>query len=267
MKELGLPELAVRATTVDELATVRQISHGAMTASVKAGDLEAHGLLMLPYEDKRTRPVDIDGSLGMNFFAPYNIVANWHKKTLWLTPRATDPAPLAADRIRRWGRAFDACKHPGCVAVAVESDQPAPAANPGVQQTAHPEQSPGPAGAESKEPAPEPAPAAGEPAPPAAAPAAPPPPAPPAKYTLRVHRDADAPPQAYDVLVEARDAGGKPLGLPRLLVTMPAGQPEVLKLDFDPAYGQAASFVVLDVSPFPRECRDNDCVFTLGPMR
>ncbi|HUH01578.1 MAG TPA: aspartyl protease family protein [Kofleriaceae bacterium] len=263
MESLKLPKLGVRARTVDELATVREVTFAAMTASVRANDVEVNGVLMLPYEDRRVREIDADGSLGMNFFAPYNIVANWHKKTLWLTARTADPGAGAKARIQRWGKAFDGCANLGCATITMQSNAPPPAPAPGaiapdpVPDAPTPDADPAAPEAEQPE--------AGAPAPPA-------PPqrimAPP-RYTLVVAREAGAPNAAYDLLVEAVDASGQPLGLPSLLVTLPAGRAEVIAADFDPNYRQAATFRVLDASPFPRECdkATGQCVFILPPKR
>jgi hypothetical protein len=233
MDQLKLPRLAVRATVVDEVATARQVSFAAMAAKVSAGGVDANGIMMLPYEDKRTRDIDLDGSLGLNFFAGQNLVVNLHKKKLYMTPRAADAGADAADRLGRWGNAFGRCKNPACVVVRLQAD-----------------------GGNAGEPAPPP-----EGGAPAEDRLMPPPP--PASYTLFVTREPGAPAQAYDVLIEAVDAQGKTAGLPRLLVTLPKDQAEVLEMNFDPTYAGAAGFRVLDASPFPRECKGPQCVFRM----
>lgn len=263
MEALQLPKLGVRARTVDELATSREVSFAAMTASVRANDVEVNAVLMLPYEDRRVRQIDADGSLGMNFFAPYNVVANWHKKTLWLTPRAADASTGAKARIQRWGKAFDGCANLGCATITMQSNAPRPAPAPGAVAPAPAPDAPAPA----ENPGAAPTPEADQPS--AGAPTAPQRIMAPPRYTLVVAREAGAPNAAYDLLVEAVDASGQPLGVPRLLVTLPAGRAEVLAADFDPSYGQAAGFRVLDASPFPRECdkTTGQCVFSLPQKR
>ena len=249
MQQLELPRVGVRATTVDELATSRQVSFGAMAATVSAGGVDTHGLLMLPYEDKRTRDIDLDGSLGLNFFVRHNLVVNLHTKAVYMSPREADPGELTSERLGRWGAAFARCQRPACVTVKIEGTpvETPPAAAP-------------PAAAE-PDPLADPL-AAPQATPPSAAPGAP---AQGGPYTLFVRREPAAPTQPYDVLIEAVDAAGKPAGLPRLLVTLPRDQAEVVGLDFDPAYAAAAGFRVLDASPFPRDCRENRCVFPQPP--
>jgi hypothetical protein len=91
-----------------------------------------------------------------------------------------------------------------------------------------------------------------------------PPPPEPAFYTLRIARDQQAPNRDFEVLIEALGTDGAPLNLPRLAVTMPKGQAVIDELNFDKAYAPAASFRVIDWSPFPRECRAGRCVFPIS---
>jgi hypothetical protein len=261
---MKLPKLAVQARTVDELATARMVNFAAMTASVQVNDVDVNGVLVLPYEDHRVRDIDADGTLGINFFAGFNLVANWHKKTVWLSRRAADPGANTKARIQRWGNAFDTCANLGCATIALNSDAPArpvapPAPEPGPE--------PAPAGDGSAAPgntAPAPGNAVPSGAPSETVPAERPAIMAPPKYTLVVSREAGAPNAAYDLLIEALDASGQPVGLPRLLVTLPAGQATVTSANFDAQYAAAASFRVLDASPFPRECdKAGNCVFSV----
>jgi hypothetical protein len=199
-----------------------------MTAKVKVGDVEVNGMIMVPYDDKRTREVDLDGSLGQAFFRDYNVTINWHKKSFWLQPRAANPASLAAERLRRWGPAFDKCQNPACVKVEVVGEEVLPLA-----------------GGETPE--------------------AEPPPLAPQRATLRITRETGAPDHDYEVLLEALDAAGNPIGLPRILATMEKGVPSIEK-DVDPNYGKAAKLAVIDLSPFPRECQQKPCIWSL-PLR
>jgi len=71
----------------------------------------------------------------------------------------------------------------------------------------------------------------------------------------------------YEVLLEAVNADGKPLGLPRLLAHLPGGIPSMTLRPVGPEYAAAATFMVLDVSPFPRPCESTPegrrCIWTL----
>ena len=71
----------------------------------------------------------------------------------------------------------------------------------------------------------------------------------------------------YEVMLEAVDAEGKPLGLPRLLAHLPGGIPTLTLRTIGPEFASASAFIVLDVSPFPRPCENapegRRCVWTL----
>ncbi len=58
----------------------------------------------------------------------------------------------------------------------------------------------------------------------------------------------------YEVLLEAVREDGEPLGLPRLRATLMAGALTVSDTQVAPQYDTAAAFLVVDASPFPREC-------------
>jgi hypothetical protein len=73
-------------------------------------------------------------------------------------------------------------------------------------------------------------------------------------YRLLVEREPSLAGLSYEVLVEAVDTGGEPIGLPRILVTFPPGERELIESNIDQNYAAAAGFRVVDVSPFPREC-------------
>jgi hypothetical protein len=45
------------------------------------------------------------------------------------------------------------------------------------------------------------------------------------------------------------------MSLPWLVVTMPKGVKQVTETALDPNYAKAASFRVLDLGPFPRDCQ------------
>jgi hypothetical protein len=91
----------------------------------------------VPYAKQRWREQDLEGALGLDFFMPYTVWANWDSKTIQLVPRRD--AALTA-RIGRWQmRELSACTTPGCVSMTIidplaklPPDAPRPAQNPGV---------------------------------------------------------------------------------------------------------------------------------------
>ena len=69
-----------------------------------------------------------------------------------------------------------------------------------------------------------------------------------------------------EITLEAVDAKGQPLGLPRLVANLPQGVDSVTQ-EVDPAYGPATLRVV-DASPFVRACPGGGgCIFSLASAR
>ena len=260
----GLPRLPVRALLVDEYGFKREESSGGLAAKVALGDARVDGVLFLPFGDKRIDDEEVQGALGNNFFSRFHMTMNWDKKKLWLKPRSNDVIGTARERVRRWGNLFDKCKNPACVSVQlVRVEAPAPAAPatppaaPATPPAAPPAATPAPAPEPGVTPAP---PVTPEPTPPGGtAPALP-------LKELRILRE-DLASVEYEVMFEAVDADGRPLGLPRLLAHLPGGIPAVTERTLAPEYAAAAAFVVIDVSPFPRPCENGPegrrCVWPL----
>ena len=257
MARAGLPRLPVRALLVDEYGFKREESSGGLAAKVALGDARVDGLLFLPFGDKRIDDEEVQGALGNNFFSRFHMTMNWDKKKLWLKPRSNDVIGTARERVRRWGNLFDKCKNPACVSVQlVRVEAPAPAA-PATPPAAPPAATPAPAPEPGVTPAP---PVTPEPTPPGGtAPALP-------LKELRILRE-DLASVEYEVMFEAVDADGRPLGLPRLLAHLPGGIPAVTERTLAPEYAAAAAFVVIDVSPVPRPCENGPegrrCVWPL----
>lgn len=263
IKKLHLPQLRVQATSMDEAGTIHRISGGTLIGILDVkGKVKSHGVYMLAYNDKRMNEVDLDGTLGQNFLKGHNLMANWHKTTFYLTPRDKDLGAHAAERLRRWGPAFDKCKNTACVDIKVvaanakppgaTTPQPTP---PGTTPPVDPKQ---PEAKKADPPSVTATPNAGMPAPPS--------------HNLRVTREAMTIGD-YEVLVQAMGKDGKPLAqLQPLLVTLPKGVPVVQWSELPAGYEQAASFRVLDLSPFPRKCQmsssgQRQCVWPLRPVK
>ena len=260
MAKAGMPRLNVRALLVDEYGYKREESSGGLAAKLALGEARADGVLFLPFGDKRIDDDELQGALGQNFFSRFHMTINWDKKKLWLKPRSGDLIGTAKERLQRWGNLFDKCKHPACVSVELVREEAPPAAPAAPAAPVAPAAPPaaGEPGGVTPAPPVTPAPA---PAEPAAAPAV----AGPLKE-LRIVRE-DLASIDYEVMLEAVNADGKPLGLPRLLAHLPGGIPTVTQRNLPPEYGAAAAFMVLDVSPFPRPCENGPegrrCVWAL----
>jgi hypothetical protein len=274
IRTAALPKLNVRAEMQDEYGTTWQETSGGLAAMVEVDNARVDALVVLPYGDLRVDQTYLDGALGQNFFSRFNVMVNWHEKTFWLKPRSGDAVGTAADRLTRWGSLFAGCPRPACVTIELvrgDAAQPAATGNAapaagtpaasgqpaaGAAPAASGQPAAGAAPAASGQPAADaqPGPGPGEP-PPGAQPAAPaPPPGTPPLREIRIAREPRAAAATYEVLLEAVSASGEPLGLPRLRATLKAGVATLVERDLAPDYAAAATFIVLDASPFPRAC-------------
>jgi len=143
------------------------------------------------YVDRTELPSNarfFEGTLGLDFFAPFDVIADWPRHAYYLAPR--DPSPQLALRLGRWS-ALAGCAHAGCVtATVVAPSAPAASAPPSDVD--------------------------------AFAPAAPRESAAPSVFVLHVTRDADS---ATPLEVRLRARAG---GAPDLVVEIPAGVRDVL---------------------------------------
>jgi hypothetical protein len=58
-----------------------------------------------------------EGTLGLDFFAPFDVYADWSRHAFYLAPRDTSPQQTAV-RLGRWP-VLASCAHPGCVTATV----------------------------------------------------------------------------------------------------------------------------------------------------
>lgn len=108
----------VKLRLVDEAATVREVTHAAIAATVMLGAAKTSHVTLVPYVDTRFAIEKLDGALGLDFFAPYAVYASWDSSTFYVKPRGDATATTTA-RLGRWGAAMPACPHPGCVTASV----------------------------------------------------------------------------------------------------------------------------------------------------
>lgn len=104
----------VKLRLVDEVATVRDVTRGATASDVTLGAAKTPKITLVPYVEKRFAAGKVDGALGLDFFRPFAVYANWAARTYFLKPRG-DAAATTIARIGRWGAAMPSCPHPGCV--------------------------------------------------------------------------------------------------------------------------------------------------------
>jgi hypothetical protein len=128
----GLVARDVKLATTDELGTVRTIERASEPVQVQLGAAAVPRVAFIPYIDKRAAD-DVDGSLGLGFFAGHKVTVVWSEKKYLLERRA--PVALAK-RIERWDTGpLMKCKHPACIEVRIvdplngqppEGDKPHP---------------------------------------------------------------------------------------------------------------------------------------------
>jgi hypothetical protein len=104
----------VKLRLVDEVATVREVTRAVTATDVTLGGAKASHVTLAPYVDKRFGLNKLDGTLGLDFFQPYAVYANWDTSTFYLKPRG-NAAATAVARLGRWGADVPTCPHPGCV--------------------------------------------------------------------------------------------------------------------------------------------------------
>lgn len=179
-----LTPLPYHTTLIDEIGSARTVDKAGIANQVSVGGANAMGVLMVPYGDQRTDPEIIDGSLGLNFFAPYAVWADWSGRSIYLKPREGGDDKLAL-RLARWSSpVLAACEHPACVTAARVPAASAPPPPPATGSDGEPELPP---------------------------------------VEIEVVREPSANEMIYEVTLEAIDSGGQSLGLPRLVATLPRG--------------------------------------------
>ncbi|MBZ0237808.1 MAG: retropepsin-like domain-containing protein [Deltaproteobacteria bacterium] len=113
-KASRLAPVPYKASAIDEVATARNVDKAGIANHVELGAASAMGLVMIAYGDRRFDEEDVHGTLGLNFFAPYKVWADWHDSALYLAPRDGD-AEGVAERIARWDApVLASCKEPAC---------------------------------------------------------------------------------------------------------------------------------------------------------
>ncbi len=180
------------------------------------------------YVDRSELPSNamfFEGTLGLDFFAPFEVYADWGHHAFYLVPR--DPSPQTALRLGRWP-VLAGCAHPGCVTATVTT--PTAPVRPSA-----------PSDAENA--------AAFLPSAPAA---------PPSILTSVLHVTRDP---GTSMPLEIRLRATEHTDLPDLVVELPAGVRDVLA----PMRGAAASaqYEVIDASPFAAACPgDGGCAIS-----
>jgi hypothetical protein len=108
----------------DETGTKRDVDKLGIAQQVVAQGVTRDHVAFAPYDDRRFLYNVYDGTLGLDFFAPYDVAVNWHTTKVYLTPRK--PSVTLGDRLARWQ--FPQCTETGCVQLSLASsaDNPKP---------------------------------------------------------------------------------------------------------------------------------------------
>jgi len=231
----GLAPIEVKRQLIDEVGTRRTVTRGGVAGEVTVGGVTAKNVLFVPYGDHRWDELEVDGSIGLDFFAGHAVALNFDDDVIFVSPEmGRDDVKT---RIARWGSStLDACAQPACTTASLLV--PEPAATPAA-----------PAGD-----------AATTPAPAAKAPASAP------RPVLHITRAPEVASLPFEVLIEARTAEGRPTDLPRMIAIFPAGETQLTTALEERFAG--ATFAVVDVDPFPRTCaREGACIYFVGDAR
>lgn len=101
---------------VDGIGVKRDVDKLAIAQQVTTQGVTRDNIAFAPFDDRRYFYNLFDGTLGLDFFRPFDVAINWHTTKVYLTPRHDVPL---ADRLARWG--FPQCTDTGCVQLALTS--------------------------------------------------------------------------------------------------------------------------------------------------
>jgi hypothetical protein len=229
----------VQSAVIDEVGIPRRVSKVGLSEAVTLGAAAADKLAFVPYADQRWGDHELDGTLGLDFFRAYDVWIDWDAKTYHLAKRR----PVATQvRIERWDvGALASCKQPGCVNVRLidplaHKGDPRREKSSALRTRAELDQN------------------ASGPGKPAIDPAKPHP-----GLVLAVTREEVAGGMDLEVVLEPKDRPE----LPRLAVNFSPNADRVMQhLNAD---WLGVTLVVVDASPFPRQCPvEGGCVDLLA---
>lgn len=114
-----LVESELKLVLADEVGMPRNVTKQGLAETVTAGTATSKGVAFVPFEDRRWKDQDVEGTLGLSFFKPYSVTANWDKSTFYLSPRKDAVANKIA-RFSRWqSKRLASCATPGCVKISL----------------------------------------------------------------------------------------------------------------------------------------------------
>jgi Aspartyl protease len=107
----------VQGAILDEVGTAHKFTKASDPTAVTVGTLASYHVAFLPYPDQRFAEPAVAGTLGLGFFAPYDVWVAWSTNTLYALPRHEVPL---ANRVGRWETGpIQKCQNPGCVSLRI----------------------------------------------------------------------------------------------------------------------------------------------------
>lgn len=120
-KDAKLQPTAWKRTLVDEVGSHREVQTAGIADRVTAGGVTREHLGFVAYGDRRWNYGELEGALGLDFFRPFSVVADWHHERYYLTPRR-DGALETSSRLARWGTQIPpSCRATGCATLSITS--------------------------------------------------------------------------------------------------------------------------------------------------
>ncbi len=124
--EAALDKQPASFTMIDHVGAHRDIDTVGFAAHVDAQGVARDHVGFVKFDDKRWLDNgELEGTLGLDFFQPYAIAADWHHARFYLTPREASPSERTL-RLGRWGAVMDRCPNAGCATVSLGGDANAP---------------------------------------------------------------------------------------------------------------------------------------------
>jgi hypothetical protein len=109
----------IKGHVIDEVGTPRLVERAGVAANVTLGAVTAANVGFVPFADKRWRDGQLEGTLGLDFFAGDSVLVNWEQHAVYVKPRVPLTSAIA-QRIGRWQSSLmPQCEHLGCAVVTL----------------------------------------------------------------------------------------------------------------------------------------------------
>jgi hypothetical protein len=112
-----LSELAWDVGMLDHSGESWRASSIGVADQVTIGGVAGSRAAFAPYSDRRREFDHVGGTIGLDFFRPFAVAADWHHRVIYVTQRQ-DPLASRALRIARW-QALASCANGECVELAL----------------------------------------------------------------------------------------------------------------------------------------------------